>query len=249
MTHPGDTTGSKNALERWDQWGLAIACLVAVCGSVIAALFGISAAWQMPFLFTAVYAILRHVAPMADSRRELENLRAEVKLLRQDFDHVNTSRVEHYPDSTSFYRALSNHLIHRHPRHLDTWYMRLETPDDFSTSTPAFADYFNAALDFARSGGSVRRLFCSGSSRSYSAWTTRHREETRDLGSYTVREVTWPIRADLLSMAIVDTDAVFLAFTDGDRVQGMRLEDGEAASYFKSYFNRHWENAREVRRA
>jgi hypothetical protein len=60
--------------------------------------------------------------------------------------------------------------------------------------------------------------------------------------------VTWPIKADLMSMAIMDTSAVFLAFTVGDRVQGMRIEDSEAAAYFKSYFDRHWENAREVTR-
>ncbi|RLV65462.1 Glucose/sorbosone dehydrogenase-like protein [Streptomyces sp. CBMAI 2042] len=60
--------------------------------------------------------------------------------------------------------------------------------------------------------------------------------------------MTWPIKADLMSMAIMDMSAVFLAFTVGDRVQGMRIEDSEAAAYVKSYFDRHWENARDVPR-
>ncbi|MCL7021332.1 hypothetical protein K6C39_22940, partial [Vibrio vulnificus] len=63
-----------------------------------------------------------------------------------------------------------------------------------------------------------------------------------------IREVSWPIKADLLNMAIVDSRAVFLAFTVGDRVQGLRIENTEAASYFKSYFDRHWENARDIPR-
>ncbi|RLV65463.1 arabinose efflux permease family protein [Streptomyces sp. CBMAI 2042] len=71
-------------MERWDQRGLAVACLVAVCGSVTAALFGLSAAWQMPFLFTAVYAILRSLVPLTESRQELADLRAEVASLRRD---------------------------------------------------------------------------------------------------------------------------------------------------------------------
>ncbi|MFD8808653.1 hypothetical protein [Streptomyces sp. NPDC059597] len=235
-------------LERWDQRGLAIACLVAVCGSVTAALFGLSAAWQMPFLFTAVYAILRSLVPLASTRDELAALRAEAAALRRDFDQVNASRIEHYPDAAAFYQAEIDYLVHRHPSHMDAWYMRLETPDDFSASSPAFEGYFQAVLDWARDGGSVRRLFCLGSSRGYAGWTARHREQTRHLRSYTIREVTWPIKADLMSMAIMDTSAVFLAFTVGDRVQGIRIEDSEAAAYFKSYFDRHWENAREVTR-
>ncbi|QXE38004.1 hypothetical protein KQY30_31010 [Streptomyces sp. GMY02] len=236
--------------ERWDERGLAVACLIAVCGSLAAALFGLSPAWQMPFLFTAVYAILRALVPLTRSHRELAGLSAEVASLRRDFDRVNTSRIEHYPDAASFYQALTDHLVHRGPRHLDTWYMRIETPDAFSESTAAFADYFRVVLDWARAGGSVRRLFCSGSgsSRGYADWITRHRNNTRDLHRYSVREVTWPIKADLMSMAIMDTTAVFLAFTVGDRVQGMRIEDSEAASYFKAYFDRHWENARDVPR-
>jgi hypothetical protein len=235
-------------LERWDERGLAIACLVAVCGSVAAGLFGLPVAWQMPFLFTAVYAILRSLAPITASRRELADLRTEFALLRRDFDRVNSSRIEHYPDAAAFYRAEVDYLVNRCPSHMDAWYMRLETPDDFGASSTAFSDYFQAVLDWAHDGGSVRRLFCLGSARGSSGWTVRHREQTRHLRSYSIREVAWPIKADLMSMAIMDTSAVFLAFTVGDRVQGMRIEDSEAASYFKSYFDRHWENAREVTR-
>jgi hypothetical protein len=247
----GSQTGSRsgNLLERWDQRGLAVACLVAVCGSVTAALFGLSAAWQMPFLFTAVYAILRALVPITASRQELADLRTEVERLRRDFDQANSSRVEHYADAAAFYKAEVDYLVNRCPSHMDAWYMRLETPDDFSASSAAFSDYFQAVLDWAHNGGSVRRLFCLGSSREYANWTARHREQTRHLRSYSIRQVTWPIKADLMSMAIMDTSAVFLAFTVGDRVQGMRIEDSEAAAYFKSYFDRHWENAREVTRA
>lgn len=236
-------------LERWHERGLAIGCLAAVCESVAAALFGFSAVWQMPFLFGAVYAILRTLVPLTDSRRELVGLRTEVESLRRGFDQVNASRVEHYPDAASFYGALTDHLVRRDTRQLDSWYMRLENPDDFSDSTEAFKEYFRAVLDWAETGGSVKRLFCVGSSRGQTGWTARHREETRHLRRYSIREVTWPIKADLMSMAIMDTSAVFLAFTVGDRVQGMRIEDSEAASYFKSYFDRHWENARDVPRA
>ncbi|QTE02964.1 hypothetical protein [Streptomyces cyanogenus] len=244
---PSSESGSW--FERWDERGLAIACLVAVLGSATAALFGLPAAWQMPFLFTAVYAILRTLVPLTASRRELAGLRTEVELLRRDFDQVNSSRIEHYPDAASFYKAATDYLVTRGTRHLDTWYMRIGTPDDFSESTAPFAEYFQAVLDWAAAGGSVKRLFCIGSSRGYTRWTAQHREETRHLRSYSIREVTWPIKADLMSMAIMDTSAVFLAFTVGDRVQGMRIEDSEAASYFKSYFDRHWENARDVPRA
>lgn len=248
MTDSPPSWESGSWFERWDERGLAIACLFAVCGSVAAALFGLSAAWQMPFLFTAVYAILRTLVPLTASRLELAGLRTEVEVLRRDFDQVNASRVEHYPDAASFYEALTDHLVRRGARHLDSWYMRLENPDDFSESTTAFADYFQAVLDWAEAGGSVKRLFCTGSSRGQTGWTARHREETRHLRRYSIREVTWPIKADLMSMAIMDTSAVFLAFTVGDRVQGMRIEDSEAALYFKSYFDRHWENARDVPR-
>ncbi|KUN98437.1 hypothetical protein AQJ67_27220 [Streptomyces caeruleatus] len=240
---------SGSLLERWDQRGLAIACVVAVGGSAAAALFGLSAAWQMPFLFTALYAVLRALVPLTESRRELAGLRTEVESLRRDFDQVNSSRIEHYPDATAFYQAEIDYLRNRRPSHMDAWYMRLETPDDFSASTPAFSEYFRAVLDWADNGGSVRRLFCLGSPRGYAGWTAQHREDTHHLRSYSIREVTWPIKADLMSMAIMDTSAVFLAFTVGDRVQGMRIEDSEAAAYFKSYFDRHWENAREVPRA
>ncbi|MGW2839798.1 hypothetical protein ACWCWD_18610 [Streptomyces sp. NPDC001493] len=251
MTGPRSRSGSGpgDFMERWDQRGLAVACFVAVCGSVTATLFGLSVAWQMPFLFTAVYAILRSLVPLTASRQELADLRTEVGLLREDFDRTNSSRIEHYPDATSFYRAEMDYLANHSPSHMDAWYMRLETPDDFSASTAAFSVYFQAVLAWARDGGSVRRLFCLGSSREYAAWTARHRDETRHLRSYSIRQVTWPIKADLMSMAIMDTSVVFLAFTVGDRVQGMRIEDSEAAAYFKSYFDRHWENATEVTRS
>lgn len=234
--------------QRWDERSLGIACLVAVAGSAAAALFGLPTSWQMPFLFTAVYAILRSLAPLTQSRQDMAHLLAEIERLRRDFDQVNACRVEHYPDAASFYAAISEYLVKRDTRHLDTWYMRLENPDEFSASTSAFADYFNAVLDWAREGGSVKRLFCSGSPRGYRGWTAQHREDTRDLHRYSIREVSWPIKADLMSMAIMDTSAVFLAFTVGDRVQGMSIEDGKAASYFKAYFDRHWENARDVPR-
>lgn len=246
MISPGDTHVTGNKLEHWDQWGIAIGCAIAACISALAAIFDFSTAYLMPFLFAAVYTILRYVARVADGQKELADLRTHVDELRQDFNLAHSSRVEHYPDAASFYKALSDYLAHTTHKHLDTWYMRLETPDDFGASTGAFANYFDNVLSFARSGGSVRRLFCSGTA-SYSAWVASHRAGTRDLRSYTIREVDWPIKADLMSMAVVGTQVVFLAFTDGDRVQGMRLEDGRAASYFKSYFDRHWENAREVR--
>lgn len=249
MTDPRPSPESGRWFERWDERGLAIACLVAVGGSAAAALFGLPAAWQMPFLFTALYAILRTLVPLTASRAELVRLREEAERLRRDFDRVNSSRIEHYPDAVSFYGALKAYLVRSGTRHLDSWYMRLENPDDFSESTAAFADYFEAVLAWAEAGGSVKRLFCIGPSRGQAGWTARHREQTRHLRRYSIREVTWAIKADLMSMAIVDTSAVFLAFTVGDRVQGMRIEDSEAASYFKSYFDRHWENAREVPRA
>ncbi|MFE2301181.1 hypothetical protein ACFXAW_23720 [Streptomyces sp. NPDC059445] len=135
---------------------------------------------------------------------------AEVQLLRRDFDQVNSSRIEHYPDAAAFYKAEVDYLVNRCPSHMDAWYMRLETPDDFSASSAAFSDYFQAVLDWAHNGGSVRRLFCLGSSRGYAGWTARHREQTRHLRGYSIREVTWPIKADLMSMAIMDTSAVFL---------------------------------------
>ncbi|MEW2132926.1 hypothetical protein [Streptomyces sp. NPDC005435] len=177
-------------LERWDQRGLAIARLVAVCGSVTATLFGLSAAWQMPFLFAAVYGILRTLVPLASTRDELTVLRAEVAAPRRDFDQVNASRIEHCPDAAAFYKAEIDHLANRRPSHMDAWYMRLETPDDFGASSAAFAGHFQAVLDWARDGGSVRRLLCLGSSRGYAGWTARHREQTRHLRSYTIREVT-----------------------------------------------------------
>ncbi|MFB7763309.1 hypothetical protein [Streptomyces xiamenensis] len=175
VTGTGAGSGSTSWFERWDERGLAIACLIAVSGSALGALFGLSAAWQMPFLFTAVYAILRTLVPLTSVHGQLTGLHQEIEHLRRDFDQVNATRVQIYPDAESFYEALTDRLAERDTRHLDSWYMRLETPDEFSASTDPFAQYFRSVLTWVENGGSVKRMFCVGSSRSHRAWTTQHK--------------------------------------------------------------------------
>ncbi|MBO1416627.1 hypothetical protein [Streptomyces sp. FH025] len=234
-------------IERWDDRVVTGLCIVACAASAVAGVFGVPVAWQMPFLFLAIYVIMRALVPMRKSKDELARLHEELKSLRESVDRSAPIRIEHYPSAAAFYGAATAYLLQRGVRNLDTWYVRTGTPDEFSQSTQEFADYFRQVLDWARTGGSVRRLFCSGSSTEFADWITRHRDETRDLTRYEIRDVRWSIRADLMSMAIMDDRAVFLAFTVGPRVSGMRLEGPEAAKYFKEYFDRHWENADAVR--
>ncbi|GHF90453.1 hypothetical protein GCM10018790_79560 [Kitasatospora xanthocidica] len=238
---------SERQIASWDDRVVAGMCIVACGASAVAGVFGVSLAWQMPFLFLAIYVIMRALVPLRKSKDELARMRDELRSLRESVDRSAPSRIEHYPNAAAFYGAATAYLLQRGVRNLDTWYVRTGTPDDFSQSTQEFADYFRRVLDWARAGGSVRRLFCSGSSAEFADWTARHRAETRDLTRYEIRDVRWSIRADLLSMAIMDDRAVFLAFTVGARVSGMRLEGPEAAKYFKEYFDRHWENADVVR--
>ncbi|MDQ0312649.1 hypothetical protein J2S46_007205 [Kitasatospora herbaricolor] len=247
MAHPQGAPNAGSLIDRWEERGFTVACALVVLGSTVAAVFDVPPAWLMPFLFAAVYAILRLLLPLKGTQGEIADLRSELALLRREFSSAAFSRVEHYRDAAEFYRAATDYLRKHNPSHLDTWYMRIGTPDSFSESTPAFAAYFRAVLLWAEQGGSVRRLFCSGPSPEYARWTARHRQDTRDLSRYHIREVSWPIEADLMSMAIMG-DAVFLAFTTDDRVAGMRIEGSEAAAYFRSYFDRHWAKGADVPR-
>jgi hypothetical protein len=235
--------------ERWHERGLTTACAVAVGGSAVFALFGLSPTWQMPFLFTMVYAILRTLVPLTASRDELAALRAEIAKLHRGFDFVHASCTVFYPDAESFYGALLACLLKPGTRHLDCWYMHRENPDEFSRSTAPFGRYFQKALDWAGDGGSLRRLFYVDSTAEPGGWIARHRERTRHLHRYSVREVTWQTGADPMSMAVVDRRAVFLALTFGDRVQGVMIENKEVATLFASHFDQHWENAHEVPRS
>ncbi|MER7752781.1 hypothetical protein [Kitasatospora sp. NPDC097643] len=237
---------SEEEFAEWDHRAVTALCVVVIVGSTVAGVLEVPLAWQMPFLFLAIYVIMRALVPLRASKKELTGLRRELRQLRESIDRSAPARIEHYPTAADFYGALSAYL-QRGVRNLDTWYVRTGTPDEFSRSTQEFADYFQRVLVWARDGGSVRRLFCSGSSAEFSDWTARHRANTRDLTRYEIREVSWSIGTDLMSLAILDDRAVFLAFTVGPRVQGMRIEGPEAAKYFKEYFDRHWENAHIVR--
>ncbi|MFI7611977.1 hypothetical protein ACIBP6_12215 [Nonomuraea terrae] len=222
---------------------ILVACVVVVGASVIGAIYDWPPTVLLPLIFVAIYAILRILLPLRGMHETLRRAQAELAALKRDLagpGHQCTE-FQRYPNNREFYGALKSAVLEEAQNQLDVWYVRQFPPSTLAQKEAR--QYFDSVLRWAKenSSRSVRRLICVNSD-AMRAWAVEHYKQTRSVRNYEAHVVEWDIKADLLNMAIVDEQVVFLAFSGGTSqvIRGMSMDDPEAAKYFTDYFNQHW---------
>ncbi|MBA2951034.1 helix-turn-helix transcriptional regulator [Streptomyces himalayensis] len=156
--------------------------------------------------------------------------------------------VRWYRDNREFYGAAAER-VHRARSEIRVTYTRRYPPTQYTTR--ASAEYFQAILEWAAEESDdercVRRIIGVPEQggvpdKDMLAWARRHHEDTSHLLNYEANVLRWMAPADGLNMALVDDNAVFLAFSGGSRqrLNGFSVEDPTFMSYFAGYFEQLW---------
>ncbi|GAA0953614.1 hypothetical protein [Actinocorallia libanotica] len=234
------------SLDRVEDRFILVTVLIVVAGSVLGAVRDWPPAAQLPLIFLALYAVLRNLLPLRGTREEVLRLHDELSAIRAGLDHQCT-RFHRYENNAEFYGALREAVAKSAENRLDVWYLRQTPPTDFQQKEARL--YFETVLSWARKNPSriARRLICVNSPQ-MRRWALDHHSRTGRIPNYEAHVVEWDIRADLLSMAIIDEKIVFLAFSGGinQAIRGMSMEDTDAARYFSDYFNQHWSTSQRL---
>lgn len=243
---PRDRSGiqAPRSLDRVEDRIILVACLLVAGGSVVGTVFDWPPVVYLPFIFLALYAILRILLPLRGVHETLRQTQAGLAELEERVINHECVDFRRYENNAEFYGALAEVVNDEAWNQFDAWYVRRVPPTAFVQREAR--RYFATVLSRAKSNPSrsVRRLICVNSP-GMREWTRRHHEETRQIANYEARVVEWAINADLLNMAIIDERIVFLAFSGAtdQAIRGMSIKDAGVAKYFADFFNQHWSAA------
>lgn len=122
--------------------------------------------------------------------------------------------------------------------------MRRFPPDKLGGEAEAF---FESSLNWARGNAHhLRRIVCRPDEDALLTWVRDQDKKSQEAGShYLIRVVDWTVReVDALSVAIIDDDVVFFAFSGSEDVmRGFSLRNREVAGYFIDYHNQLWQSS------
>ena len=208
---------------------LVVTIVVLFVASIVKAIFGIEARWQIPLVFLSLLAIIRLLYPV-------EQIHTDVRYLR---DLSTSAKISPYPTLDAFYSDL-RHALSRAQYTLDLTHIRDNPPADFGEHT---SGWFDAVAEWVTkdSARSVRRLIAVRNE-AMQEWAEELHAAAARLPQFHIRVVKWDIDAPAVNMAIIDTSVVFLAVTGEmlERTRGIAVEDQAVAQYFSDYYNNLW---------
>ena len=254
-------------IETWQHWTLRIIVPAAAITAIVHEAWKSFPDWAVtPILFIAVFTIMvqneqllkmtestakksedlttHSDKKLADIARQLADS-ADIACQIQDF-LADQTIVRIHDTHAQFYGDLrvATELARNMVR---TSYMRRFPPAGLGGEAEA---YFDSCLKWARrdSAHRLRRVICRPDDNLLD-WLRDQSGKSQTEGShYLIRVVDWTVReADALSVAIVDDDLVFCAFSGSeDSMQGFSIRNQRLASYFIAYHNQLWNSGVEA---
>ncbi len=205
---------------------LTIVLIVLGFGSIVTAIIGVDAKWQVPLVFFALIFIIRILNPV-------EQIHEDVRYLR---DATVAIPVRSFPSVEEFFADL-RHAESQATHRLDLTHIRSTPPEDFGNNASGWYDEVLSWVDGA-DDRRARRIITIQNRRMFE-WAARLQEDVVDRPRFEIRVLSWSNDAPAVNMAIVDEQAVFLAVT-GDaahRTTGIAVSDPDVGRYFRDYYD------------
>lgn len=154
---------SSRSLDRVEDRLILVACLILAGGSVVGAIFDWSPVVYLPFIFLALYAILRILLPLRGLRETLRQTQVELAEMQDRLLDHECVDFRRYENNAELYGALAEVVSSEARNQIDTWYVRRVPPTAFVQKEAK--RYFASVLNWAKSDPSrcVRRVICVNS--------------------------------------------------------------------------------------
>lgn len=130
---PRDRSGIQvpRSLDRVEERLLPVVCWILVGGSVVGAIFDWSPAVYLPFIFLALYAILRVLLPLRGLHEALRQNQLELAEMKERLVNHECVDFRRYENNAELYGALAQVVNSEARNQIDTWYVRKVPPTAF----------------------------------------------------------------------------------------------------------------------
>jgi hypothetical protein len=255
--------------EKWEQWVVGAVVIIAAITAVVHAAFKSFPDWAVTsVLFLAAFTIMiqngqisssieefttkfrksdaESIARLSDILKQLSSNASATNAIKRELENLTSVHI--HANYADFYKDLRASTEHAHDM-VRASYMRRFPPAKLGGDAEEF---FESSLNWARQDAHhLRRIVCRPDEDALLAWVRAQDQKSQEPGShYLVRVVDWTVRdVDALSVAIVDEDIVFFAFSGSeDSMRGFSMRNRAVARYFIEYHNQLWSSSEPLER-
>lgn len=247
-------------IEEWEKWFVGGIVIIAAISAVLHAAFKSFPDWALTsVIFLAVFAIMIQNEQLSRLTGALKKSGAESdaklsEILKQMIGNAGATRaierelanltsVHIHANYAEFYKDLRAATEQAHDK-VRASYMRRFPPAKLGSEAEGF---FESSLAWARQDAHhLRRIVCRPNEDALLSWVRDQDQKSKEPGShYLIRVVDWTVRdVDALSVAIVDEEVVFFAFSGTeDEMRGFSIRNRAVARYFIDYHNQLWNSS------